>query len=289
MPKRKTNVCDELVLNKVVLRPDRTHSRPPQSIGRTFEPFTTPSRDNSRAIAGWYFPTGQSRALALVNSSNRGTCSDALDHAAMLLEIGCSVLLYDYQGFGDSEGLADVRTLVGDAHGVLAWAQNRGLLPSHEDMAPQQRGTMAPDGIQTDTAPLLLVGLSLGSLVAIRLAGQLAPSVRALVLDGAVEPMRALRRRLGPLGAVIAEVACSQVPDDLRAETRIQAVTCPILMVHGRQDTISTVEDAEYLASRARSATLWVLDDCSHLDIITRHRDEYRRRIEPLLAGPIVR
>ena len=268
MPKRKTNVCEELLLNKVVLRPDKVHRRGPESLGRPFEPFTAPSAYNSHPISGWYFPSDQPRAVALINSSNRGTKADALDHAAMLLACGCSVLLYDYQGFGDSEGLADVRTLAGDARGVLAWARQRGIL--------------------TDATRLLIVGLSLGSLVAVHLAAGSTP-VHALVLDGAVEPFRALRRSFGALGAVVAEVACSQVPEDLNSKKHIQAVTCPTLFVHGRGDDISTVEDAEYLASRTKNASLWVVEDCGHLDIIAHHRDQYRLRVEPLLAGSVVR
>jgi uncharacterized protein len=268
MPRRKSNVCEELLLNKVVLRPDKAHGRSPESLGRPFEPFTAESHYNNHPISGWYFPSDQPGTAALINSSNRGTKAEALDHAAMLLECGCSVLLYDYQGFGDSEGLADVRTLAGDAHGVLAWARHRGIL--------------------TDATRLILVGLSLGSLVAIRLAAENA-AVGALILDGAVEPFRALRRSFGPLGAVVAEVACSQVPDELISEKHIQAVTCQTLFVHGRGDDISTVEDAEYLASRTRNASLWVVEDCGHLDIIVHHRDPYRRRIEALLAEPIVR
>lgn len=268
MPKRKTNVCDELLLNKVVLRPDKAHARPPESLGQPFEPFTARSEHNDRAIAGWYFPAETPRAIALVNSPNRGTKAEALDHAAMLLDCRCSVLLYDYQGFGDSEGLADVRPLLADARGVVAWARHRGIL--------------------TDATPLLLVGLSLGTLVAIRLAADPLPAC-ALLLDGAVEPRRALRRSFGPLGALIAEVACSQIPDDLNSEKHIQSVPCPTLLVHGRNDEISTVQDAEHLASRSRNATLWVLEDCAHLDAVVRHRDEYRQRIESFLDRAIVR
>jgi pimeloyl-ACP methyl ester carboxylesterase len=251
-----------------VLRPDKAHGRSPQSLGRPFEPFTAVSQYSSRPISGWHFPSGLPRAVALINSSNRGTKAQALDHAAMLLECNCSVLVYDYQGFGDSGGLANVRTLAGDARGVLAWATQRGIL--------------------TDATRLMVVGLSLGSLVAIHLAAGNA-AVHALVLDGAVEPFRALRRSFGPLGAVVAEVACSQVPEDLNSEKHIQAVTCPTLFVHGRGDDISTVEDAEYLASRTKNASLWVVEDCGHLDIITHHRDPYRLRIEALLAGLLVR
>jgi pimeloyl-ACP methyl ester carboxylesterase len=342
MARRKTNVCDELLLNKVVLRPDKAHARLPGSLGRPFEPFTARSEYNGRAISGWYFPTEQPKAVALINSSNRGTKAEALDHAAMLLDCSCSLLLYDYQGFGDSEGLADVRTLVGDARGVLEWARLRGVLkereqpwscngagPCHPERAqdhaarsvtlqtladkppvapinsygksiaadnaamapgrstPANSAGVAPESVALGS-PLLVVGLSLGSLVAVRLAADPLP-VCALVLDGAVEPFRALRRSFGPLGAVVAEVACSQVPDDLNSEKHIRSVTCPTLFVHGRNDDISTVEDAAYLAGRSQHASLWVLDNCGHLDIITRHRNEYRRRVEPLLTKPAVR
>lgn len=269
MSKRKTNVCEELLLNKVVLRPDKGHSRQPESLGRPFEAFDVQSGLDGRRVSGWYFPTEPTGPIALVNPSNRGTKADALEHVAVLAESGCGVLLYDYQGFGDSEGLADVRTLTGDGQAVLAWAVRRGLW--------------------TASRRRLILGLSLGSLVAIRLAATDERSATGLVLDGAIEPFGALRRSFGPLGAVVAEVACSQVPEDLNSGKQIQAVSCPILFVHGRLDTISAAEDVAHLAGRAPHATIWMPDDCGHLDAVTRHRDEYRRQLEPFLAAPSVR
>ncbi len=277
MPEPQANAADELLLNKVVLRPDRKHGRLPGSLGRPFEPFATPNADTGRQVCGWYFPADRPQALALINPPNRGTKAEALDHAAVLLDCGCSVVLYDYQGFGDSPGRADVRTLVGDARGVLAWIRQRQI-------------GQGIDGRSTDgrRLALLLLGLSLGSLVAVRMAAA-EPAVTGLVLDGAIEPFRALRRSFGPLGAAVAEVACSQVPPELDTQTQIQSVTCPALFVHGRLDNISTIDDAEHLAGRTKRASLWVLDDCGHLDIISRHRDEYRGRLRQFLADLGVR
>jgi uncharacterized protein len=269
MAKRKANVAEDLLLNKVVLRPEREHRRFPEMLGRSFESFITLSAINGVSIAGWYFAAdAPSPPLVLLNPSNRGTKADALDHVLALLECGCSVLLYDYQGFGDSAGLADVRVLVSDAEAALSWAGDRGIWSSEES--------------------LVLVGLSLGSLVAIRLAAIGRYPVRAIILDGAVEPYRALRRSFGPLGAVVAEVACLQIPDDLDSQRQVQSVGCPVLFVHGRSDTVSTLEDARNLASRAPNATLWTLEDCGHLDAVMKHPREYRRRVCEFLEMPVL-
>ena len=293
MPRRKPNVSEELLLNKVVLRPEKTHSRPPESLGRPFEPFLAASADSSQAVCGWYFPADAPAALALVNPPNRGTKAEALDHAALLLECGCSVLLYDYPGFGDSEGLADVRTLVGSARAVLDWARQRGILPEAAGPSASSRPPAAQGacgvGPRAGDIGLLMVGLSLGSLVAIHLAATHCRPVAGLLLDGAIEPLRALRRSFGPLGAVVAEVACSQVPPSLNSEREIRSVTCPILFVHGQGDSIGTAEEAAYLASRAKNATLWLLEDCGHLDIITRHRGEYGGQVRRFLDGLVIR
>lgn len=270
MPKRNTNTADDLLLNKVVLRPDRKHSRFPEMLGRPFESFITPSPVNGISIAGWYFAAdGQSPPLALLSPSNRGSKADALDHAAILLDAGCSVLLYDYQGFGDSAGLADVRTLTSDAHAALSWAAARGI------WSPEQ--------------PLVLMGLSLGTLVSVGLAASGRYAVKAMALDGATEPYRALRRSFGPLGAVVAEVACAQIPDELNTQKQIETVACPVLFVHGRSDSISTIDDLEYLVGRTKNPSLWILDDCDHLDIIEKHRDEYREQLRLFLGNASVR
>ena len=201
---------------------------------------------NGHSISGWYFPTEQPKAVALINSSNRGTKAEALDHAAMLLDCSCSVLLYDYQGFGDSEGLADVRTLIGDARGVLdLGAANATACPATRTCNPQPR--MHP---HSEHCPH-------------RQPGRADSACAASGPCAAARPRPCSRRRrrtlprpaaqFRPARGGVAEVACSQVPDDLNTEKHIQSVTCPTLFVHGRNDDISTVEDAAYLASRARS------------------------------------
>ncbi len=307
MPGPHASLSGELLLNKVVLRPDKTHRRPPESLGRPFEVFATANTDTGRQVCGWYFPVDRPCAVALVNPHNRGTKAEALDHVAVLLDCGCSVVLYDYQGFGDSPGRADVRTLVGDARGVLAWLRQRQIFPTDEGRGAPRRPPAAslaelgtPQGACTvrqctggylphgRPPPLLVLGLSLGSLVAIRMAA-IDPTVSGLVLDGAIEPFRTLRRSFGPLGAPVAEVACSQVPPELDSRSQIQSVACPTLFVHGRLDNISTFDDVEYLAVRTKRATLWILADCGHLDAISRHREEYRQRLRQFLADLWVR
>jgi pimeloyl-ACP methyl ester carboxylesterase len=289
MPRQKTNVCEDLLLNKVVLRPDRAHSRLPESLGRPHASFVVQDLGIPHPIHGWYFPADEAVAVALVNPSNRGTRAEALDHAALLLECRCSVLLYDYLGFGDSGGLADVRTLAGSGRAVLDWADREGLLSE----APGREGSATGPGSRTappsGTTRLLLVGLSLGSLVAVHLAATYAPRVTGMVLDGAIEPFRALRRSFGPLGAAVAEVACSQIPPELNSLQHIASTTCPILFVHGRSDSVGTVEEMEILSSRAKDASLWILEDCDHLDAIRKHRDLYRQRLEVFLKALSVR
>jgi len=260
------SVCEELLLNKYVLRPGKEHRRRPETLGRAFEPFAAESLYNRESIAGWYFPVDErANVVALLHPPNQGTKAEALPQAELLLALGCSVLLYDYQGFGDSGGLADVRTLLGDAEGVLAWAEAAGIV------TPQTR--------------LIAVGLSLGSLVAIGLAAHLPDRFAALVLEGAVEPLRALRRSFGPLGAAIAEVACAQVPAELRSETQIEQVRCPILFVHGQEDQVSVLGEAEYLASRAQNPTIWTAPGCGHLDIVATHKTHYLHRLREFLVS----
>lgn len=266
----KPNVCADLVLNKVVLRPERAHRRTPTSLGLRAESFEACSEHNGQPIHGWHLPPdGSARAVALLNPPNRGTRAEALDHAALLVECGCHVVLYDYQGFGDSPGLADVRTLVGDARGVLAWARQHGIL--------------------ADEGKLVLVGLSLGSLVAIHLAARGEPVPAALVLDGAVEPFRALRRSFGPLGAVVAEVACTQVPPELDSLRQLGSVPCATLFVHGSEDSIGTAEEVALLVAATPHASLWLQEGCGHLDIIGPHRVAYGQRLKLLLDACGVR
>lgn len=76
--------------------------RTPADLGVAFSDVTFPSSDGVE-LAGWYVPTRNGAAVALMHGAG-STRSGELEHAAVLAEHGYGVLLFDARGHGESEG-----------------------------------------------------------------------------------------------------------------------------------------------------------------------------------------
>src|SRR6516164_9517845 len=59
---------------------------------------------NGQTLNGWLFRLPSSKKIALVSHGNAGNICYRLPLAATLLAAGVSVLLYDYEGYGESSG-----------------------------------------------------------------------------------------------------------------------------------------------------------------------------------------
>jgi pimeloyl-ACP methyl ester carboxylesterase len=81
--------------------------------------------DGSKLHA-WLFklPGTVSRRLALVSHGNAGNVSNRIYLANALTESGCSVLLYDYRGYGLSSGKSSLDSICDDGATMYSYAIN---------------------------------------------------------------------------------------------------------------------------------------------------------------------
>lgn len=149
------------------------------------------------------------------------------------------VLTFDYSGFGDSPGQPSEQQLSADAEQMLAWVRNN---------------------IASDT-DVVLYGQSLGSFVAVELAARVAGTgtLRAMVLDSApaslldaalTHPITWAFRIIPNMRAYLARI----MHERMDSIGRIGLVDVPILLVHGAQDWMITVEQGERLYETAKAA-----------------------------------
>ncbi len=107
----------------------------PDDLGLSFEEvrFRNASGSNLR---GWFLPADAGQQTILFCMGNTGNISGMLLYAKLLVEGGFNVFLFDYQGYGGSEGIATVMSLHGDAisafdyltaHRTLAAFRDRSL------------------------------------------------------------------------------------------------------------------------------------------------------------------
>ncbi|NLF33002.1 MAG: alpha/beta fold hydrolase [Planctomycetes bacterium] len=195
--------------SQFVFQPSRILTATPAEGRMAYEEVRFTTADGVRLHA-WYIPAERGRGTVMVCHGNAGNISDRLATAAVLRRLGLSVLLFDYRGYGLSEGEPTEDGTYLDA--AAAWRY-----------LTEQRGV--------DPATIVVFGRSLGSAIAAHQAAETPPA--ALILESPFTSVVDVARhhyRLLPV-----EWLCPYV---YPTETTLGAVQAPVLVIHSRDDEI---------------------------------------------------
>jgi len=181
---------------------------------------------NGQTLYAWFIPAHEPRATVLFHHGAIANRSSCLKHARLLHELGCNVLLYDYQGFGESWSLATLDTILSDADRALAHLQERG---------------------QTGALPIVMFGASLGTLPTYAQSARGPAGVVGVIGEGSCVP-QALPRWLFPvLGIAPSPEAFLNVPAALDPLTNVPLITLPKLFLHSPTDPQTPIAGAQEL------------------------------------------
>lgn len=197
--------------------------RTPRDLGLDHETVWLTAEDGVR-VEAWYLPVPAARGVALLAHGNAGNISHRLDYAPLFHRLGYSLLLFEYRGYGRSEGRPSEEGTYADAR--AAW-----------------RHLVAQRGIPAER--IVLVGESLGGAVAARLAAAERPA--ALVLASSFVSVPELAADLYPW--LPARRLARFRYDTLAA---LRQVACPVFVAHSRDDEIVPFAHGEQLFAAAR-------------------------------------
>lgn len=154
------------------------------------------------------------------------------DAQQLLASHSIASMVFHYSGYGRSTGAITPANLRHDT--IAAYAKLRELVPA--------------------AVPRFVLGLSLGTGVAIDAAPHLEPPPSGMVL---CEPFSSLRNAagavcdsLGPLGTILRPLS-SVVPDVYRTAATIELVNSPLLIVHSDADELFPVAMAQEIYAAA--------------------------------------
>jgi hypothetical protein len=188
-----------------------------------FEDAWFRSADGTR-LHGWYVPQRHPRAVVLFCHGNAGNLSHRLPILEVLHErAGVSTLIFDYRGYGRSEGKPSEAGILADARAARRWLADREKIAETE---------------------IVVLGESLGGAVAVDLAAR--DGARALVLENTFNNLTA-----------VAAYHCPWLPVRWAMRTRLDSAAKiadyhgPLLQVHGDADTIVPLCFAQRLHAAA--------------------------------------
>lgn len=191
------------------------------------------SVDEGIELHGWHCQpvAGQQRStprLAIIFAGNGGNRLNRVRILNQFNELGCDVLIFDYRGYGGSGGKPSEAAITADS--LKVWDFAKGEL-----------------GFSTDQ--IMICGQSLGGGVATCLAWQLCeqgePPAGLFLRATFTSLVDAAQVRFPwlPVNAMLYE----RYP----SEDRIPEINCPLLMIHGKQDTVIPFELGERLFAAA--------------------------------------
>jgi fermentation-respiration switch protein FrsA (DUF1100 family) len=195
--------------NLFIFFPQRAFDSAPESLRLAYEDcyFTT---EDGKKLHSWFFPGEKGQPVILHFHGNAGNISHRLDLVQPFVRKGLSVFLFDYRGFGRSEGRPSEQGLYRD--GMAAF-----------DSLVQKRG-IPPDNI-------VLHGHSIGAAVAVEVA--LEKKVRALVLESAFTSTRDMAKTM-PLFLLLYPF----LPANYNNLEKVSHLLVPKLIIHGEEDEV---------------------------------------------------
>ena len=203
--------------------PSRTLGPGPESIGLAFEQVDLVTEDNVRLDA-WFVPAPRSRGVVLFLHGNAGNISHRLDSLKIFHDLQLSTLIFDYRGYGRSQGTVSEQGTYRDAE--AAWRY-----------LTEQRGVPA--------VQIIMFGRSLGGAVAAHLASRQAAA--GLIIESGFVSVPDLAAQLYPWLPARWLARFKYATGEYLASASL-----PVLIVHSRDDEIIPFGQGEALFADAR-------------------------------------
>jgi fermentation-respiration switch protein FrsA (DUF1100 family) len=196
------------ILPFFVFFPSTRINTTPAAVNLPFEDIFLTAPDNTRLHA-WYIPAPNARAALLFFHGNAGNISHRLNSIKIFHDLGLSVFILSYRGYGQSEGKPSIRGINLDALSAWQWLTEEKKIPAEN---------------------ILVFGRSLGGAVAMELMRKAAPG--ALILESTFTSIA----DMSPFPRSIAPVLLGG--NFWNSVGTARNLTAPTLVVHSAQDEV---------------------------------------------------
>jgi fermentation-respiration switch protein FrsA (DUF1100 family) len=250
------------MIENMFFYPDRVNYTRPEQFRLAFEDVTFDS--GGLRLHGWWLPATTPAALGSVLHlhGNAANISNHLPLVAWLPPAGFNVLMFDYRGFGKSEGKPSLAGTVADAAAALAALRGR-------------------QGV--DRKRLVVFGQSLGGATGLRMLARDSAGVRLAIIDSAFDSYRGIARDAAIDSVVLAPLLPLALPllppaaDDPVAALR--SIHVPLVFVHGTRDQVIGPAHSERLHAAANEPKqLLLVDGAMHMEAL----------LQPALQGQVL-
>ena len=199
--------CERRIIYHPHKYPEGNWNSSSSSVSREDVHFT--ASDGVR-LHGWYIPSAGAKATLLWFHGNAGNITHRLGNIEMLKPLNLNIFIFDYRGYGKSEGEPDEKGIYSDSQAAYDW------LVKVKNILPEE---------------IILFGRSLGGICAVEVAS--GNPAAGLILESVFPSAGKMAEKIFPVlplgGAIKSRFdAISKVPD----------LKLPKLFIYGTQDEI---------------------------------------------------
>ncbi len=227
--------------------PSRTITLTPKSVNLSYETISFETEDSVK-LFGWFVPRPHAKGTVIIFHGNAGNISHRVELIQLFYRIGLNTFIFDYRGYGQSEGRPSEHGTYLDAEATwLYLTQSRNILPGE----------------------IVLFGRSLGGPIAAWLAQKHNPA--GLIIESSFTSIPELAAELYPYLPV--KLLCRYEYNTREYVTKIR---CPIFIIHNVHDEIVPFKHGQKLFEKAQSPKEFLETTGSHneLDLTSRKRYE---------------
>ena len=245
--------------DEMLFHPRKEYRTVPAEVGGvTRKDVSISSRGES--LKGWYFDLPGSDKIVLVSEGNGGNMVYLTQVAELLLQCNASVLLYDYEGYGESDGNPSLRRICDD--GLAAF--------------DYMKKSLAGD------KKVVVLGVSLGTGVTCQIAAH--RKTDAIILTAPFTSLLTMaKQKNGFVRAMPTFALPRQHLDNIAVLSKPHP---PLLIFHGDADTMIPISESEKLFAAASEPKTFVkLPKAGHNDVFRTTKVEYLAALKTFLSG----
>ncbi len=216
------------------------------------------------ALGGRLYPAAADSPAILFFHGNGEIAEDYDEMAPLYTQLGITLLVMDYRGYGTSGGTPTASHLLSDAVAVFEAMQR---LLDENNLAP---------------ARLYAMGRSLGSAAAIEIAAREDKDLAGLIVESGFANTFALLARLG-----LPVRGADEERDGFGNADKLGRIALPVLILHGEDDVLIPAADARELYRRCASPhkQLVLVPGAGHNDLMLVGLRPYMQAIGQFVAG----
>jgi fermentation-respiration switch protein FrsA (DUF1100 family) len=234
--------------------PSRQLMATPERVELAYEEVELTTEDGIR-LHGWFLEVDQPRATLLFFHGNAGNISHRLDSLQLFHQLGLEVFIFDYRGYGRSEGKPSEKGTYRDAD--AAWR----YLTEQRQIPPRR---------------IMLFGRSLGASVAVDLAAR--KEVLGLIIESAFSSVPDMAADIYPYLPVR---WLSRFRYD--SGRKLPVIKAPVLVAHSPQDEIIPFHHGRKLFSLANEPKRFLEMRGGHNDGFLVSGTAYRKGLDEFI------